>query len=80
MPKDKQVERPPQLNRELWLEIRKKMRVYDVWKKGRATQEDYNDVVRLCRKKIRRGKATWFSAGFGTARLASGLNDLKSLF
>ncbi|KAK4829538.1 hypothetical protein QYF61_005177 [Mycteria americana] len=45
------------LNRELWLEIRKKRRVYDLWKKGQATQEDYKDVVRLCREKIRRAKA-----------------------
>ena len=45
------------LNRELWLELRKKTRVYDLWKKGQATQEDYMDVVRLCREKIRRAKA-----------------------
>ncbi|GAB0179913.1 hypothetical protein GRJ2_000456600 [Grus japonensis] len=38
--------RPAWLNRELWLEVRKK-RVYDLWKKGQATQEDYKDVVRL---------------------------------
>ncbi|KAK4826807.1 hypothetical protein QYF61_011615 [Mycteria americana] len=34
-----------------------KGRVYDLWKKGQATQEDYKDVVRLCREKIRRAKA-----------------------
>ncbi|KAK4827846.1 LOW QUALITY PROTEIN: hypothetical protein QYF61_021983 [Mycteria americana] len=45
------------LKRELWLELRKKRRVYDLWKKGQATQEDYKDVVRLCREKIRRTKA-----------------------
>jgi len=28
-----------------------------LWKKGQATQEDYKDVVRLCRDKIRRAKA-----------------------
>ncbi|KAK4824103.1 hypothetical protein QYF61_010623 [Mycteria americana] len=33
--------RPAWLTRELWLELRKKRRVYDLWKKGRATQEDY---------------------------------------
>ncbi|KAK4821440.1 hypothetical protein QYF61_020023 [Mycteria americana] len=44
------------LNRELWLELRKKRRVYDLWKKGQATQEDYKDVMRLCREKIRRAK------------------------
>ncbi|KAK1212035.1 LIN1 transcriptase, partial [Pygoscelis papua] len=49
--------RPSWLNRELWLELRNKRRVYDLWKKGQATQEDYKDVVRLCREKIRRAKA-----------------------
>ena len=44
-------------NRELWLELRKKRRVYDLWKKRQETQEDYKDVVRLCREKIRRAKA-----------------------
>ncbi|KAK4828709.1 LOW QUALITY PROTEIN: hypothetical protein QYF61_000547 [Mycteria americana] len=34
-----------------------KRRVYDLWKKGQATQEDYKDVVRLCREKMRRAKA-----------------------
>ncbi|KAK4821076.1 hypothetical protein QYF61_012418 [Mycteria americana] len=32
-------------------------RVYDLWKKGRATQEDYRGVARLCREKTRRAKA-----------------------
>ncbi|KAK4830415.1 hypothetical protein QYF61_010946 [Mycteria americana] len=49
--------RPAWLTRELWLELRKKRRVYDLWKKGQATQEDYKGVARLCRKKIRRAKA-----------------------
>ncbi|KAK4821664.1 hypothetical protein QYF61_027132 [Mycteria americana] len=31
-------------------------RVYDLWKKGQATQEDYKGVARLCREKIRRAK------------------------
>ncbi|KAK4828864.1 hypothetical protein QYF61_000992 [Mycteria americana] len=49
--------RPAWLNRELWLELRKKRRVYDLWKKGRATQEDYKGVARLSREKITRAKA-----------------------
>ncbi|KAK4814759.1 hypothetical protein QYF61_026736 [Mycteria americana] len=49
--------RPAWLNRELWLELRKKRRVYNLWKKGQATQEDYKGVARLCREKIRRAKA-----------------------
>ena len=48
--------RPAWLNRELWLELREKKRVYDLWKKGQATQEDYEDVVRLCREKTRKAK------------------------
>ncbi|KAK4806934.1 hypothetical protein QYF61_027301 [Mycteria americana] len=36
---------------------RKKRRVYNLWKKGQATQEDYKGVARLCREKIRRAKA-----------------------
>ncbi|KAK4815488.1 LOW QUALITY PROTEIN: hypothetical protein QYF61_003024 [Mycteria americana] len=35
----------------------KTKRVYDLWKKGQATQKDYKDVVRLCREKIKRPKA-----------------------
>ena len=49
--------RPAWLNRELWLELRKKKRVYDLWKRGQATQKDYKDVVRMCRDKIRKAKA-----------------------
>ncbi|KAK4806171.1 hypothetical protein QYF61_001094 [Mycteria americana] len=49
--------RPAWLTRELWLELRKKRRVYDLWKQGQATQEDYKGVARLCREKIRRAKA-----------------------
>ncbi|KAK4822905.1 hypothetical protein QYF61_023268 [Mycteria americana] len=49
--------RPAWLTRELWLELRKKRRVYDLWKKGQASQEDYKGVARLCREKIRRAKA-----------------------
>ncbi|KAK4818458.1 hypothetical protein QYF61_013664 [Mycteria americana] len=52
-----QGRRPTWLNRELWLELRKKRRVHDLWKKGQATREDYKDVVRLCREKIRSAKA-----------------------
>ncbi|KAK4827130.1 LOW QUALITY PROTEIN: hypothetical protein QYF61_014524 [Mycteria americana] len=39
-----QGRRPAWPNRELWLELRTKRRVYDLWKKGQATQEDYKDV------------------------------------
>ncbi|KAK4830584.1 hypothetical protein QYF61_011819 [Mycteria americana] len=45
------------LNKDLWLELRKKRVVYDLWKKRQATQEDYKDVMSLCREKTRRAKA-----------------------
>ncbi|KAK4816200.1 hypothetical protein QYF61_012665 [Mycteria americana] len=53
----RQGRRPAWLTRELWLELRRKRRVYDLWKKGRASQEDYKGVARLCREKTRRAKA-----------------------
>lgn len=42
------------LNREPWQE---KKRVYHLWIKGQTTHENYTDVVKLCREKIRRAKA-----------------------
>ncbi|GAB0204509.1 mitochondrial enolase superfamily member 1 [Grus japonensis] len=49
--------RPAWLNRELWLGLREKRRVYHSWKKGQATHEEYKDLVRSCRDKIRKAKA-----------------------
>ncbi|KAK4828050.1 hypothetical protein QYF61_023088 [Mycteria americana] len=66
--------RPAWLNRELWLELRKKRRVYDLWKKGQATQEDYKGVARLCREKIRRAKAEL------ELNLATAVKDNKKYF
>ncbi|KAK4832459.1 hypothetical protein QYF61_023506 [Mycteria americana] len=66
--------RPAWLNRELWLELRKKRRVYDLWKKGQASQEDYKGVARLCREKIRRAKAEL------ELNLAAAVKDNKKYF
>lgn len=55
-----------QLNRECWLEPGEKKRVFDLWKKGHATQEDKN-VMKLRRKKMRRAKAQ-LEFNLGTAR------------
>ncbi|KAK4823211.1 hypothetical protein QYF61_027358 [Mycteria americana] len=67
--------RPPAwLTRELWLKLRRKRRVYDLWKKGRATQEDYKGVARLCREKIRRAKAEL------ELNLAAAIKDNKKHF
>lgn len=30
-----------------------KKRVCDIWKKGQVTQEEYKDIARSCREKIR---------------------------
>ncbi|KAK4810540.1 hypothetical protein QYF61_004503 [Mycteria americana] len=66
--------RPAWLTRELWLELRKKRRVYDLWKKGQASQEDYKGVVRLCKEKIRRAKAEL------ELNLAAAVKDNKKYF
>ncbi|KAK4822089.1 hypothetical protein QYF61_009726 [Mycteria americana] len=62
------------LNRELWLQLRKKRRVCNLWKKGQASQEDYKGVVRLCREKIRRAKAEL------ELNLATAVKDNKKYF
>jgi len=45
------------LNREFLLGLRKKRRVYHLWKKGQATQEEYRALIRSCREDIRNAKA-----------------------
>ena len=45
------------LNRELLLGLSKKGRVYHFWKKGHAVHEEYRDLIRSCREKIRKAKA-----------------------
>ena len=66
--------RPPWLNREFWLQLREKRRVYSLWKKGLATHNDYKDAVRLCRAEIRRSKAQL------EINLASAIKDNKKCF
>ena len=44
------------MNRELWLDLKNKRKVYGLWKSGQATYEDYRYVVKLCREKIRKAK------------------------
>jgi len=39
------------------LGLRKKRRLYHLWKKGQATQEEYKGLVRSCREEIRKAKA-----------------------
>ena len=52
----------------------KKRRVYDLWKKGLATHEDYKSVMRLCMEKIRRAKAQL------EINLATAVKDNKKMF
>jgi len=51
--------RPAWLNRELMLGLRKKKkrRVYHLWKRWQATQEEYRGPIRSCRDEIRKAKA-----------------------
>jgi len=49
--------RPVWLNRDLWLELRNKRKVYGLRKSGQETYDNYKYVVKLCRKKIRKPKA-----------------------
>ncbi|KAF1410082.1 hypothetical protein FQV24_0007536, partial [Spheniscus mendiculus] len=49
--------RPAWLSGELLQRLRKKRRVYRLWKKGQATQGEYRDLVRLCREEMRKAKA-----------------------
>ena len=44
------------LNRDLWLDLKNKRRIYCLWKRGQVSHEDYKDVVKLCRENIRRAK------------------------
>ena len=66
--------RPAWLNRELRLVLSRKKRVYNLWKKGQATEEDYKDVARLCREKIRKAKAHL------ELNLATAIKDNKKSF
>ena len=46
--------RPVWMNRELFLRLQEKKRIHLLWKKGRATQKEYKEVVKMCREKIRK--------------------------
>lgn len=49
----------------------KKRGFNDLWKKGQVTQEDYKDVVTLCKDKNRRAKAQ------PELKLATVIKDIK---
>ncbi|KAF4794311.1 hypothetical protein TURU_103738 [Turdus rufiventris] len=55
VPKEEVLGKKTSLSRVFWFEIRKNRRVYGLSKKGPAVQqEDYKDIVRLSREKIRK--------------------------
>ena len=49
--------RPAWLNRELLIELKRKKKLYDLWKEGQASQENYRAVVCICREKTGKAKA-----------------------
>ncbi|PKU44209.1 hypothetical protein llap_5469 [Limosa lapponica baueri] len=66
--------RPVWLNRGLWLDLREKRKVYNLWKRGLVTYEQYQAVVKICRGKIRRAKAQ------AELNLATTVKDNKKSF
>ena len=53
----KRGRRPAWLNRELLIELKRKKKLYDLWKEGQASQENYRAVVCICREKTGKAKA-----------------------
>ena len=47
-----QARRLDWLNRDLWLEIKNRRKVYGLWKSRQATYDKYKYAVKLCREKI----------------------------
>ena len=66
--------RPAWMNRELFLRLQEKKRIYLLWKKGWATQKEYKEVFKMCREKIRKVKAQL------ELNLASEVKGNKKLF
>ena len=54
--------------------LRKKRRIYHLWKKGQATQEEYRGLIRWCREEIRKEKVQL------ELRLATVVKDSKNCF
>jgi len=62
------------LNSEPLLGLRKKRRVYHLWKKEQTTQKEYRGLVRSCREEIRKAKAQL------ELKLATVVRDSKKCF
>ena len=62
------------INRELFLRLQEKKRICLLWKKRQATQGEYKELIRMCRKRIRKAKAQL------ELNLATGVKGNKKLF
>ncbi|KAJ7416490.1 rna-directed dna polymerase from mobile element jockey-like [Willisornis vidua] len=62
------------LNREILKEIKEQKGDYQLWKKGLATHEEFRNIVRVCRKKIRETKVQF------EINLATSVRDNKKHF
>ena len=66
--------RPVWMSRELLLRLRKKKRVYVLWKKGQATRGDYKEVAKVYREEVRKAKSQ------PELRLATAVKENKKFF
>ena len=56
------------------MELKRKKKLYDLWKQGQASQEAYTAMVRISREKTRKAKAQL------ELKLASVVSDSKKGF
>jgi len=47
------------MSKELLVKLRRKRKVYGMWKEGQATWEEYRNVVRAFRNAVRNLRPTW---------------------
>ncbi len=66
--------RPVWVSQELLLRLRKKKRVYVLWKKGQATRRDYREFAKVCREEAWKAKAE------PELRLAIAVKENKKFF
>ena len=69
-----QGRRPARMNREVFLRLQEKKRIYLLWRKGRATWGKNEEFVRMCRENIRKAEAQ------PELNLAFGIKENKQLF
>ena len=62
------------MSQELLLRLRKKKRVYVLWKKRQATRGDYMEIAKVCKEEVRKAKAPL------ELRLATAVKESKKSF